>query len=281
LDCGYLPVSYWEDDGLGDTVERFCTIEVGLPFYFWPDLYYLLPGNVNFGPNSFLGDPPNNLYNFSCGGSLQLVSRGTMWPDTSSGFITLPLHFANIDATIDGSCRATINWSNLTESNINYYQVEKSDSAGTFQPLYNILPTSNNGGRADYSFTDTTVFTGYNLYRIKAVENSSNFFYSMVLRVNGCRGGRSANNIDSPRLRIYPNPSQNGRFFLNVNDLPAGRYDIVLVSALGQQRIITELDHNGGTVNKLFNLGWVPAGLYTLVLRSDNIQLIQKIIITD
>jgi hypothetical protein len=202
-----------------------------------------------------------------------------MWADSTGNFVPLPTHFADINATLDASCKPTIHWSNLTESDIHYYTIERAIGNDQFQPLDSILPTVNNGGRADYSFSDTATISGFNLYRIKAVENSGNFFYSIVLRINGCGGGRGV--TEKPKLSIYPNPAQNGRFVLSSTDLPKGTYLLFLVSGSGVQKRISQFDHDGGALNKLFNLDWVTPGFYTLMLRSDNLLLSQKIVIAN
>jgi hypothetical protein len=279
LDCGYLKVSEWMLDYQDNPYEQFTTIEVGLPFYVWPDPFFQTPGNVNFGPYGTLGSMPYNLYNFSCGGSLQLVNRGLMWSDSTVNLVVLPIHFANLHATIDGSCKATIYWSNLTESDISQYNVERSVNNGPFQVIDSVLPLGNTGGRFDYSYSDADSISAHNLYRIKAIETTGNFYYSLVLRINGCRGGRSS--VTQPKIMIYPNPSQNGRFVLSATDLPRGKYDVVIVSTSGRQTMITTVDHSGGALNKLFEVSWVTPGMYTIVLRSTELNLTQKIMIND
>jgi hypothetical protein len=278
LDCGFLKVSEWSTNYLGNEEEQFTTIDVHLPYYFWPDPLAQQPGNVNFGPYGTLGNPPYNLYNFACG-TLQLVNRGQMWSDSTGNSVILPIHFANINATIDGTCKATIHWSNLTESNILHYTIERSTNNGPFLAIDSVLPVGNTGGRFDYSYNDADSVTGYNLYRIKAVETTGNFFYSMVLRINGCHGGRNA--VNQPKLVIYPNPSQNGRFVFSCTDLPNGNYTVILISASGVQKRVSQFEHTGGSLNKMFNLDWVTPGFYTLLLQSENLLLSQKIIITN
>jgi hypothetical protein len=279
LDCGWVKVSEWMLDYLGSPLEIFTTIDVGLPFYFWPDPLYLFPGNVNFGPFGTLSGGPYNMYNFSCGGPLQLINRGQMWADSVSNSVPLPIHFANLSATIDGNCKATIQWSNLSESNIAQYIIERSIDNGPFLKIDSILPIGNTGGNFNYHYSDPDSILGYNLYRIKALETTGNFYYSMVLRINGCRGGRGV--INQPKLVIYPNPSYNGRFVLSASDLPAGKYEVVLISMTGRKIKITSIDHGGGDINKLFDVGWAGPGAYILSLRSSDLNLTQKIIVSN
>ena len=43
LDCGFVPVSSWENSN-----ESFTAPNVCLPYYLYPDSYSIFPGNVNF-----------------------------------------------------------------------------------------------------------------------------------------------------------------------------------------------------------------------------------------
>ncbi len=279
LDCGWHKVSEWVTNYLDEEVEQFTTIDVAMYWYVWPNPYFSAPGNVNFGWPTYLPNPPYNLYNYICGGYQELVMRGALPSDSTPNFIPLPVHFSEVKADLDANCRATIKWSNLTESDIAYYKVEKSINGGPYFLLDSILPLHNNGGRADYAIADTAAISGFNLYRIKGTEITGNSFYSMVLRVNSCRSGSGGRDTNL-RLRVYPNPAGNGRFYLNTEDLPKGNYTVTLTSPTGQQTIVTRVDHDGGPFNKLLNLDWMPPGIYTIQLHSTEITLTQKVFIS-
>jgi len=277
LDCGWQKVSEWVTNYLDEEVEQFTTIEVAVPWYIWPDPYFMAPGNVNFGNPGYAPNGPYNLYNYNCSGPLQLVIRGPMWADSTGNIVVLPVHFGNVWADMQDGCRPLVRWSNLTESDINYYLIEKAVGNGSFLPMDSVHPTANNGGAAIYAWLDTASISGYNLYRIKAVENSGIFFYSMVLRVNGCRGGRST--IDPTVIRIYPNPSYDGRIVINGENIPKGKVSLTVVSMSGHPCRISEFEHNGGTLNKMLDLHWLPQGIYSLVLQTPDTSVSKKVII--
>jgi hypothetical protein len=275
LDCGFIGVSYWDiNSSTNAPDERFTAPNICLPYYPYPHPYSWEPGNVNFyqTPN---GGSMYTAYSFYCYQSTQqYIQRGVIPQDTSGPYIPLPVLFSEISADVDGSCRTTLHWSNLTESDVRNYEVEKSTAGTSFNAIATVFPTGNNGGRADYRITDSGPITGYTLFRVKAIENSGNHLYSRVEAVRACE------NSSISRLVIYPNPIQNGSTMLQVKELPRGIYDITLINSAGLEKKIAELDHKGGTVNKLLNLNSVAPGLYTLIVRSSGLTISTKLIIS-
>jgi len=272
LDCGWVPVSYWENDGNGNEAERFTAPNICLPYYTWPNPLAMFPGNVNFNwpvpPTE-----PYNWYSFTCGNSTQqLIIRGVL-PFDTSGPGTLAVKFAN-ENVVNDRCIAKLSWSNLTESDINYYSVERSANGAPFQQAAIVFPLFNNNTQADYEFPDNVSnIPGILLYRLKAIENSGKHFYSITLKAKSC----SQQSI----LTVYPNPAIHSQFTYKINDLPYGHYQILLVNDIGQEAQLKVVDHIGGPVSETINKYYIPTGTYFLVIRSKERSLSQKIIITD
>jgi hypothetical protein len=271
LDCGWVRVSHWEEDiSNGQLYEVFTAPNVCLPYYLFPDQYFLLPGNVNFRFPVPAG-PPDNWYSFSCGSSAQqLVIRGVLPQDTS--LVTLPVHFANERISINASGIVTINWSNLNESDISHYEIERADTGNIFRKIGEVMPSMNNGNQADYEYSDHQIYLREKiLYRIRAVELNGNSFYSAVLMIR--------NTKENLRLTVYPNPVLNGRFDFQVDELARGRYTLELISINGQRRLIKEIIHNGGPVTQVVQLPYMAGGIYSFVFRSNEVLLTSKLII--
>ncbi len=264
LDVGFVTVSYWDVDwGTMQPYEAFPAPNILLPYYFFGDPYYFNPGNVNFGTTDVPAGPPYNLYNFSCGGSLQLVMRGVLAADTSNGSVVLPVRFANVKADIDATDRVTVSWSNMTESDIANYSVENSVDGISFQSIGIVFPAKNNGDRADYNFwvnqIDAKVY-----YRIKAIENNGADLYSSIMVVNRS----AASTVNETTIAIYPNPVTNGEFTFRLPNAPAGRYIACIITPGGQQIKHRMIDHNNGDLVRQVDMSGLPAGVYRLVLRS-------------
>lgn len=275
LDCGFITVSYWDIDyGTMQPIECFPAPNICLPYYDFMDPYYWNPGNVNFGDGGLFPGPPYNLYNYHCGGPLQLVRRGLLFFDSSS-VVVLPVRFANVRADIDASDRVTISWSNMTESDILNYIIESSADGVLFQATGTVLPTGNTGGRADYNYyTNQTAERTY--YRIKAIENTGTVLYSSLLVVRRIIPATAT----SESFTIYPNPVIGSEFTFRLSNAPTGRYLCTIITPDGQQVRHKMIEHNTGDLIRQVDMSGLPSGIYQVVLHNSNKKYTQKIILT-
>ncbi len=270
LDCGFIGVSHWEMDyGTNQAFEAFTAPNICLPYYLWPHPYASM--NYNFSwpvPPT----PPYNWYSLACYNSTQqLIIRGVLAHDTA--LTMLPVRFDNVKAVVDQRGIIKISWSNLTESNINYYEIEKSLDGRSFHTAGLVFPLLNNGGRADYVFPDNNLLPGEKLfYRIKAIETSGHSLFSQVLSV-------SFTNSKTPYLKVYPNPVINHQLNFQLINIPAGQYSIVLINSLGQEDLKKEIQLNGGSIVQSINLFNLSPGYYYLIVRSTDKIFSEKIII--
>lgn len=270
LDCGFITVSYWDIDyGTGNPFEAFPAPNVCLPYYIWPHPYAFSPGNANFSW-PVPATAPYNWYSFACAGSTQqLVIRGVLQQD-SSLLTVLPVRFANVKGEINASDKVTISWSNLTESDILQYEVERSADGISFQSIGTVLPSRNNGGRADYTFI--SVQPDYrNFYRIKAIETSGGLLYSTIINLT---------KTNKPQLfSATPNPVTNGEFTFRLTNAEQGRYVFSIINLQGQQIKQQLIIHSGGgDINRQVDISGLPPGVYQLILWSATERYSQKII---
>jgi hypothetical protein len=181
------------------------------------------------------------------------VSNADIKLRNSSGQV-LPVRFSNLKATRrQQSIR--LDFSNLTETGIAFYSVERSSDGRHFKVLAQVNPTANNGGRADYQYPDNHPGKGLNIYRIRAVENDGTTVYSSMVRINLSISGNG--------LVLYPNPASSG-LWLQLNDLPAGQYNLKIYNAAAQLVDVQTLRHNGGALSEKLLLRSYTTGMYTL-----------------
>jgi hypothetical protein len=261
LDCGFIQVSHWETHP--DTFidhEIFTTPNVCLPYYTIAP-YPNFPGNLNFQ----WPIPPSNgnhFFSFACGdGIQQFVMKGVLPADSSVDMESLPVKFANVRA-VKFEDNVKVSWSNMTESDILHYEVERSVNGVSFQSIGTIHPQLNNYGRADYVYTDSNAIMNSKLfYRIKAVEITGHSFFSQVMRIQ-----LSGEKIS--KLILYPNPTKD-KVTLQITNAAAGKYAIVLVSMAGREKLVQSFEHGGGSVTQRVSLDEMPAGLYIVLVKSN------------
>lgn len=274
LDCGFVTVSYWDvDGGTGIPFEAFPAPNILLPYYDFTHPYYFSPGNVNF---PYTGGSPYNWYNFSCGAALQLVIRGVLaHADSSTMQVPLPVQFADVMVSPEGLAAAKLSWSNLTESDVEHYIIERSVNGSSFASIDTVLPIHNNGGRADHTYIDTNVQAGDDLlYRVLAVELNGKQFYSPVVHLQLPLRNLP---VPQPELLLFPNPVVEGRCLVQCADLVKSKISILLYDGLGQVRYQKTLEHGGGRFLYALHLPRLPEGVYYLVIRSPHFSMTKKL----
>lgn len=271
LDCGFITVSYWDvDGGTGMPFEAFPAPNICLPYYDFMHPYYWNPGNVNFGEGNIFPGPPYNLYNFSCGGPLQLVRRGLLSYDTSGG-VVLPVRFANVRVEIDAADRVSISWSNMTESDIQNYTIESSVDGILFDPAGTVLPTGNNGERVDYTYS-TSQTAALSYYRIRATELSGTVLYSNVVLV---RRSIPVTETDHS-FSIYPNPVAGTELSIRLKNAEPGRYICTVIASDGRPVRNKLIDHFNGDLIRQIDMNGLAPGIYQIVLRNSSKKLTQQ-----
>lgn len=203
-------------------------------------------------------DTDNNSADFSTVANASILLR-------NSSSTPLPVKFANVRAYQQGN-GIKIEWSNLTETNVLNYKVERSASGQTFITLSDVAAAKNDGGRADYSFVDALPVNGVNLYRIQATEADGRKLYSVIVRVN-TRGGKM-------EITVYPNPVSGGQLSMQATELPKGLYTVQVYNAGGQQVHSQQMNHNGGSVTEVIQLpSSLRSGMYNLRISNGEVNL--------
>ncbi len=178
----------------------------------------------------------------------------------------LPVRFSNVKAYQYGSA-VKIEWSNLTETDITKYLVERSSNGISFSSISATTASANDGSRADYSILDASPLPGANLYRIHAVEAGGKSLYSAIVKVDTRAGHATA-------IFIFPNPVTGRQLSLQTTGFSKGSYRIQVFNENGQQVMSLLQHHQGGSATDVIRLpAALSAGKYTLVVSADGLKL--------
>jgi hypothetical protein len=213
-------------------------------------------------------------------GSATLTTVKAVTPSTFSPFTIgsssnttnpLPVKFSNVKAYQQGSA-IKIDWSNLTESNVVNYVVERSANGSSFTALNTIGAARNDGGRADYTSLDVSPLNGVNFYRIRSNEPDGKALYSVIVKVN-TKGGVAG-------ITVYPNPVTGGQVSLQTTGLSKGLYTVRIFDAGGQLVFNQLMNHNGGAATEVIELpAALKPGMYSLQLIGGEVKLARSFII--
>jgi len=173
----------------------------------------------------------------------------------SGSFTTLPVKFVNVKAVLKND-QVQVSWTNATESDLLYYVVERSANAQSFTELTKINATRNDGGSANYLFTDEQP-NAINFYRIKAIETTGHVVYSNIIKIE--------TSTQNTGLNLYPNPAPAGsQIVMQMKNMAAGNYNVKVYSAMGQLINSQAIVASGGNLSQTVSLNNWQKGIYIL-----------------
>jgi hypothetical protein len=181
----------------------------------------------------------------------------------------LPVTLTNIKA-YQKNAGVQVEWTARQQSNIDRYDVERSQNGLQFFKLGSVQAKGNSSVDINYHLFDARPFIGVNFYRIKTIETGQET-YSQVLRVN-------ITNSFVNRLTVYPNPTNGNTIALQIN-LQKGNYIVSLTNKMGQQIATKVIDHAGGSATENIEPSKaLAAGVYQLRLSGGGINIIRQVI---
>ncbi len=131
----------------------------------------------------------------------------------------LPVSLINFDLQTLNNQIIKLFWSTATEHNNDYFLVEKSDNAITWEALIKIKGNGNSTTIQNYYTIDFNPFIGSTYYRLKQMDLDGKFSYSKILTANV----KNKSNID-----IYPNPASEHISFSEIQN------EIEIYNSMGQ-----------------------------------------------
>ncbi len=154
--------------------------------------------------------------------------------------VVLPVTFVNVTAVKNSNGNA-IEWKVENEINIKSYDVERSTDGINFTKTGAVATGSN----ASYNWLDAYPVNGDNFYRIKSIDSRGTVQYSRIVKVSAVKGKTG--------YTVYPNPSTDGSFGLQMSNVAAGIYTVKIISANGQLIWRELVNHAGGTATNVIH----------------------------
>lgn len=205
--------------------------------------YTMGSGGVNPGNHTVNW---NGLYTFS---DFTAFGNGT----------PLPISLLNFDAYPEVNFVQT-KWSTASETNNDYFTVERSSDALHFKPAGIVKGAGNSNEILDYSFTDTLPYKGISYYRLKQTDFDGAITCSTIRKVTF---NTLENNAEM--LSVYPNPSTLNGVYIKTGELiEDDKMDVKLLNLTGQliyEKLVTP-DLKGDL--QFIDLGKIASGIYYL-----------------
>ncbi|MFA6923797.1 MAG: T9SS type A sorting domain-containing protein [Bacteroidales bacterium] len=171
----------------------------------------------------------------------------------------LPIQIGSFGLELSKEGYVIINWNTFTESNNDYFTVEKSKDAIAFEPVATVEGAGNSIENINYSSIDQEPYQGISYYRLSQTDYDGKKTIVIMKPVkNDISNLRVLTNDNTNSITIYSN-------YCNIN--------IMLYDIQGNLVLNTKLD------SKMFEISNLTHGMYILKLSNDKINDTRKIII--
>ena len=173
----------------------------------------------------------------------------------------LPIELINFEAMCD-SRKVNLNWTTASETNNDYFTIERSGGAINWQIIGKVDGAGNSNQILNYSLIDAEPLQDVSYYRLKQTDFDGLFKYSSIVAV-------TCENNDFSTINIYPNPNI-GRFTI---DGVKQNAVLIIFNTLGEK--MTE--QNISSEKTEIYLSNLPSGIYFVQMISERGSVIQKI----
>ena len=185
----------------------------------------------------------------------------------SGGFNALPIELINFTATLNEQ-KNNLDWATASESNNDYFEVEKSTNGTDFEFLDKVKSKSANGTSRyvlNYSTIDENPFNGYNYYRLKQVNFDGTFEYSKIVVINN---SNNITNTEDEKVELLSSNDNPSLRITTPNSWESSTYDLSIFNQNGQLlKQFESFNLDGGSSElKPLDMGYIEPGLYVAVL---------------
>jgi hypothetical protein len=160
-----------------------------------------------------------------------------------------------------------ITWSTATETNSNYFTLEKSTNGETFTWLANVNAVGNSNQIKDYSYFDHTESSTTTYYRLSETDRNGNTKTFNIITVNDC------NESGKENINVF---SGNGNINLSVYSLSNQSVNITVYDVTGRLIYKDDLQATQGNNNYTIN-PTVANGIYVVEVETNTTSLTKRV----
>jgi len=161
---------------------------------------------------------------------------------------TLPVHIAKFDG-YNLSGINYLHWTTLSETNNQYFDIERSVDGIGFSAIKRIAGAGNSSQKLQYQYADDKPLSGNNYYRLRQIDYNGDFSFSNVVLLK--------NQLSAQSISAYPNP---GRGMVNISSTEVK--DVKVYNSTGN--LVLESAVNA------FDITSQPNGVYLIKVNTGN-----------
>ena len=183
----------------------------------------------------------------------------------------LPIELTAFSAECNGSY-AKILWTTATERNNDYFVLERSDDAISFDEIARLAGAGSSINPIDYTYIDNNVHGGDIFYRLVQVDYDGTRSVSEIIAVN------CAIDADGePEMAVYPNPFANDLtiHFENFGDRVAL---VEVYDMLGRMLVSRKVACSQNDYEFVLPLGGLPDGAYNVRVSAEDVVINRQVV---
>lgn len=171
---------------------------------------------------------------------------------------TLPVKLISFNATLANE-KVHCAWETASETNNDYFTIEKSKDGNGFEAVGNIKGQGNSNSNIRYSYTDNNPFSGISYYRLKQTDFDGKYTYSEIKKVGLDKELAS-------KISLY---YENNNPIISISSLVENKVTIELINLNGIKLFTNEQPIIKGENTFGINANTTP-GLYLLKVQMEN-----------
>lgn len=190
-----------------------------------------------------------------------LVSAGPGGGANNGGIIPnsptpLPIELISFEGVAEYN-KIKLTWSTATETDNDYFTVEKSADGIHFNSIGNVDAAGNSTSIKNYSLYDTKPFSAINYYRLKQTDFNESYTYSKIISITS---------ENETLYTIYPNPaSTSGPIFVLFGKNHTSSIELTIYDITGKLITTTTIkDLTEDNQAKKINIGELAKGIYMI-----------------
>jgi len=216
--------------------------------------------------------PSSGQTNTAYSATIPGVTNFSPWTMSGNGH-PLPIQLLNFDAVLNTDKKVDLNWNTATETNNDYFTIERSGDGNNFQELEIIKGAGNSSKTLHYATVDPKPLKGLSYYRLKQTDFDGNFTYSNIDPIN---------NMDNNSIVIFPNPViASGNVTMRINTTEAKSVMITITDELGRlmNSKIVSIGSGDTDITIVDQSVSLTGGIYFVTCRDNQNIFTQKLIV--
>jgi hypothetical protein len=180
----------------------------------------------------------------------------------------LPIELLDFNCNIIGEKTVELKWTTATESNSDYFSVERSIDGLNYESIGMANGAGNSVTTLHYSLKDASALSDISYYRLKMVDLDGSYKYSPICSVTN----QSSNNNGD--VIIYPNPT-NSWITVDFNHSAYSQPDAYSIMDITGKKIEVNTIKNNNSV--IIDMSSLQPGMYMLEVIKGNQKSVKKI----